>query len=220
MHSFDGFFDSTCSSRKASTSSNQLPQCPNVPDCGFQKPHSLVLLSCLECFISEGSLCRFKYGVSPAAFLVKLRGGTCTTAESEAPDIVIHRAMYLLHSGFGQYDVFKNNCEDFALYCKTGLLIPGHGAPGSSGQVSGVFGATLAAVYSSLMANPICMVATGASLYCLSRFCNDIGVNSASIKVEVEDMVEELKEFAKVNNRLKRSTSLDEAETPLKRQKS
>ncbi|GJN04188.1 hypothetical protein PR202_ga21712 [Eleusine coracana subsp. coracana] len=97
-------------------------ECPTFPDCGFQLPDSGVILTCLDCFLRGGALHRFEYGVPPAVFLAKLRGGTCTTARADAADAAVRRAMHLLQNGFGDYDVFENNCEDFALYCKTGLL--------------------------------------------------------------------------------------------------
>ncbi|KAI3986782.1 hypothetical protein MKX01_039756, partial [Papaver californicum] len=53
------------------------------------------------------------------------RGGTCSMANSDPMEMVIYRAMYLLIKGFSNYDIFLNNCEDFALYCKTGLLTNG-----------------------------------------------------------------------------------------------
>ncbi|KAK2640414.1 hypothetical protein Ddye_028209 [Dipteronia dyeriana] len=40
---------------------------------------------------------------------------------SEILYVVCHSC--LLEKGFGEYDVLKNNCEDFAIYCKTGLLV-------------------------------------------------------------------------------------------------
>ncbi|MFS7939253.1 putative LRAT domain-containing protein [Helianthus anomalus] len=70
----------------------------------------------------DGALYGFEYGVNPTIFIAKVRGGTCTTATSYDPDTVIHQAMYPLQTGFGNYDVFQNNCEDFALCCKTGIL--------------------------------------------------------------------------------------------------
>lgn len=171
----------------------ELPACLHMPDCGFRQPQSGVVLSCLDCFLGGGSLRRFEYGISPLIFVVKLRGGTCTVANSDAPKTVIHRAMHLLHNGFGSYSLFENNCEDFALYCKTGLLIHDQTAPGRSGQVSGVACAPLAAVLSSplrwFMSSPICIAAAGAGLYCLSRYATDIGVRTDVVKAEVEDMV-------------------------------
>jgi hypothetical protein len=96
--------------------------CSSYPKCGFSKPNSGVVRSCLNCFLKEGSLHRYEYGACPFVFHAHLRGGTCTTAKSDPPAEVIQRASYLLESGFGNYNLFQNNCEDFALYCKTGLL--------------------------------------------------------------------------------------------------
>jgi len=96
--------------------------CSSYPKCGFRKPNSGVVRSCLDCFLRNESLYRYEYGVSQSVFLAHPRGGTCSTAESDPLADVIHRALYLLESGFGNYHLLQNNCEDFALYCKTGLL--------------------------------------------------------------------------------------------------
>ena len=93
------------------------------PLCGDQSKLNGVISSCLDCFLWGGELYRFEYGVNPAFFIAKARGGTCTLASSDPPEAVLHRASYLLEKGFGVYDLFKNNCEDFAIYCKTGLLV-------------------------------------------------------------------------------------------------
>nr|GEW70130.1 hypothetical protein [Tanacetum cinerariifolium] len=65
----------------------------------------------------------------------RLRSGTCTIAKSDPPQDVIHRAMYLLQNGFGNYTLVLNNCEDFALYCKTSLLGRDWTDGGNSDQV-------------------------------------------------------------------------------------
>ncbi|CAA0816644.1 NC domain-containing protein-related [Striga hermonthica] len=162
------------------------------PDCGFRRPHSGVVLSCLDCFLRGGSLYAFEYGVTPSAFLAKIRGGTCTTAPSDSPGAAIHRAMYLLSNGFGNYDVFLNNCEDFALYCKTSLLTVDRAGVGRSGQASSVIGAPLAALLSSplklLMPGPVGVAAATAGVYCASRYATDIGVRTDVVKVAVEDL--------------------------------
>ncbi|GMI98467.1 hypothetical protein like AT1G01225 [Hibiscus trionum] len=168
--------------------------CPIFPDCGFRRPNSGVVLSCLDCFIRNGSLYCFEYGVTPSVFLAKVRGGTCTTAVSDPLGTVIHRAMYLLQNGFGNYDIFQNNCEDFALYCKTGLLIMESEkvGVGRSGQASSVMGAPLAALISSplklLMPSPVGVATLTAGMYCMSRYATDIGVRSDVVKVAVEDL--------------------------------
>ncbi|GAB2291122.1 hypothetical protein Dimus_025380 [Dionaea muscipula] len=166
--------------------------CSIFPDCGFSQPNSGVVLSCLDCFLRTGSLHLFEYGVTPSVFLAKVRGGTCTISQSDPPETVIHRAMHLLKNGFGNYDVFENNCEDFALYCKTGLLILDRLGVGSSGQASSVLGAPLAALISSplklLVPSPIGVATVTAGMYCMSRYATDIGVRSDVIKVAVEDL--------------------------------
>ncbi|KAL9234567.1 hypothetical protein vseg_009425 [Gypsophila vaccaria] len=183
-------------SSESSTSSDPTrdvpPSCDTFPDCGFRQPSSGVILSCLDCFLGKGSLYLFEYGVTPSAFLAKVRGGTCTTAQSDLPGTVIHRAMYLLQNGFGNYNVFRNNCEDFALYCKTGLLIVDTEGVGRSGQASSIVGAPLAALLSTplklLMPSPVGVATVTAGMYCMSRYATDIGVRTDVIKVPVEDL--------------------------------
>ncbi|XP_077234470.1 protein LEAD-SENSITIVE 1-like [Tasmannia lanceolata] len=183
----------TDSSFGSSSFGSKLPSpCLTFPDCGFRQPNSGVVLSCLDCFLGNGSLYNFEYGVAPSVFLAKVRGGTCTTATSDLPEIVIHRAMYLLQNGFGNYDVFQNNCEDFALYCRTGLLIVENSSMGRSGQASSLIGAPLAALLSSplklFMAGPVGVATVTAGMYCVSRYATDIGVRTDVIKMPVEDM--------------------------------
>ncbi|KAH7842118.1 hypothetical protein Vadar_001663 [Vaccinium darrowii] len=96
--------------------------CPNHPRCGSRKPGSGVAFSCLDCFLGKGSLYRCEYGV-PKYRLSFGRPGTCTTAQSDPGNTVVQRANYLFENGFGQYHLVKNNCEDFALYCKTGIWV-------------------------------------------------------------------------------------------------
>ncbi|CAD6245747.1 unnamed protein product [Miscanthus lutarioriparius] len=175
-------------------------ECPTFPDCGFQLPDSGVVLTCLDCFLRGGALHRFEYGVPAAAFLAKLRGGTCTTARADPSDAAVRRAMHLLQNGFGDYDVFENNCEDFALYCKTGLLPAdddgGIGMIGRSGQAASAVGVPLAALFSTpfklLAAGPLGMAAVTAGVYCAGRYVTDIGVRKDVVKVEVEDLAAHL----------------------------
>ncbi|URE33732.1 hypothetical protein MUK42_07371 [Musa troglodytarum] len=188
--------DSINSSGSSSLSSGVPSVCPTFPDCGFHQPNSGVILSCLDCFLGNGSLYCFKYGVPPSVFLAKVRGGTCTTAESDPPETVINRAMYLLQNGFGNYDVFENNCEDFALYCKTGLLSLEELGIGRSGQASSFFGVPLAALFSTpfklLAAGPVGMATVTAGMYCAGRYITDIGVRKDVVKVAVEDLAANL----------------------------
>ncbi|KAJ3678603.1 hypothetical protein LUZ60_002406 [Juncus effusus] len=118
------------------------------------KPVEGVILSCLDCFLDGGSLYLFAYSVSKKFFYAKIRGGTCTLAPSDPLDQVIHRAQYLLDHGFGDYNLLKHNCEDFALYCKTGLAPKSPGGPAISGQAI-CFGASKMSSRGSSTANLI-----------------------------------------------------------------
>ncbi|XP_022147259.1 uncharacterized protein LOC111016255 [Momordica charantia] len=180
------------------SSSKSIPSlsCPNIlsiPHCGIRQPGSGVVLSCLDCCLGNGSLYCFDYGVSSLVLLSRVRGGTCTTAKSDRSNKVLHRAMYLLLNGFGEYDVFANNCEDFGLYCKTGVLIRDNRGVGRSGQASSVFGAPMAVMFSSplkllMSSSSVGMAVTAAGWYNCIRYANDIGVRTDVIKVEVEDL--------------------------------
>ncbi|KAK1369906.1 NC domain-containing protein-like protein [Heracleum sosnowskyi] len=146
-------------------------------NCGFRKPNSGVVLSCLSCFLQKGALYRFEYGVSKSLFFTRVRGGTCTTAASDGPHTVIHRAMYLLYNEFGD---------------KLSKL-----SGGSSGQASSIFGAPVAAfVGSSLMylmvVSPVGAVTAAAATYSTSRYSSDIGVRADVTKVAVEDVAVKL----------------------------
>ncbi|EPS62845.1 hypothetical protein M569_11945, partial [Genlisea aurea] len=180
----DQFIFSSSSSRPSSDS-----PCPR---CGDRSRADGVISSCLDCFLYGGNLYIFQYGVSPAFFIAKARGGTCTLAESDPPDVVIHRATYLLENGFGGYNLFKNNCEDFSIYCKTGLLVFTTMSVGRSGQASTIL-AALATVFSSplrfLSTGPAGLAAVGCGVYCVSRYVSDIGVRRDVMRIPVENLV-------------------------------
>ncbi|GKA93303.1 LRAT-like domain-containing protein [Tanacetum coccineum] len=187
---------STCS-HCTSWNPNIPASCLGLPHCGYHQPDSGVFISCLNCFIDTGSLYRFQYGVGKLSFVSKIRGGTCTTAKSDPPDEVIERALHLLLHGFGSYDVVKYNCEDFALYCTTGLMIRGKATTGSSGQVNFVTNApwksTLIFGVERCVSNSfgiVGMVATTLGTYSWNRYKADIGVRGDVEKVLVERVVE------------------------------
>ena len=168
----------------------------SCPTCTEPQEAHGVVISCLNCFLAGGVLYRFEYSVSPALFLAKARGGTCTLAVSDQDDIVVHRAKYLLENGFGCYNVFKNNCEDFAIYCKTGLLVVEQGRIGQSGQAVSIIGGPLAAVLSTplrlVTTNVYGMAATAVGVYCASRYATDIGMRRDVVKIQVEDLTRRL----------------------------
>lgn len=160
--------------------------------CGMEGTSNGVVLSCLDCFLVGCPLYRFEYNVDPVTFFAKARGGTCTLAKSDTAEVVLHRANYLLNNGFGLYHIFHNNCEDFAIYCKTGLLVIERNMIGRSGQAASVIGAPFAAVVSSplkfMMTSPWGFAAVTAGVYCFSRYATDIGVRQDVAKVAVEDL--------------------------------
>lgn len=168
-----------------------------------------VISSSLDSFLKAGKLYRCEYAASSALLLAK-RGGTCTTATSDATDLVIHRAKYLLNHGFGRYNLFRNNCENFAIYCKTGLLILDDATVGQSGQivsyVSGaatlglvaVAGVLIAASAPVVLGEMAVIFAAGVSteifvLSCAKRCGSDIGKKKNVLKIPVEDLVKEAK---------------------------
>ncbi|KAK4776141.1 hypothetical protein SAY87_024102 [Trapa incisa] len=131
-------------------------------------------------------------------FKLRLALAVCLTAVSDQSDIVVHRANYLLENGFGCYNVFKNNCEDFAIYCKTGLLVLDQRAIGQGGQAVSIVGGPLAAVLSTplrlVTTNVYGIAATAVGVYCMSRYAADIGsgMRRDVVKVSVEDLTRRL----------------------------
>ncbi|EOY03074.1 NC domain-containing protein-related [Theobroma cacao] len=151
-----------------------------------------VISSCLDCFLADGDLYLFQYDVSLSFFLAKARGGTCTMAASDSSEDVLHRAFFLHRNGFGVYHIFKNNCEDFAIYCKTGLLVTTRISVGRSGQATSFLAAASAIVSSPLRYLTTSfsgLAVVGFGMYCFSRLVSDIGVRRDVEKVPVERLV-------------------------------
>ncbi|KAK3200251.1 hypothetical protein Dsin_023666 [Dipteronia sinensis] len=177
------FISSSSSLSNPKISDVPCPQCCDL-NSSFNNG---VILSCIDCFLFGGKLNLFEYGVSRIYFLAKVRGGTCICATSDPPGDILNCAYFLLEKGFGEYDVFKNNCEDFAIYCKTGLLVISRSSRGGqSGQA-----ATLEATsewIQSLLTNKFSIreVMHSGVHYCYSRHTSDIGVRRDVEKVLVE----------------------------------
>ncbi|KAH7291603.1 hypothetical protein KP509_29G023700 [Ceratopteris richardii] len=145
----------------------------------------------MKCFLAGGHLYSYDYGTSAVNFLLNLRSGTCTLALSDPPEQVLNRANYLLHNGFKCYNLFKSNCEDFAMYCKTGLFVVRGNTVGGSGQAATVVGAPVALVMASplYVAGPWGMAVMSLGMYSLSRYVVDIKNRPGVRKIPVEDLV-------------------------------
>ncbi|KAH6759316.1 hypothetical protein C2S51_019551 [Perilla frutescens var. frutescens] len=189
---------SNCS---ASCSSSSGEYC-----CGFRRAENAVTMTCLDCFLKKGWLCRYKYGVSTGAFIAKVRAGTCTMAESDASEAVIHRAMYLLENGFGDYHLLRYNCEVFALYCKTERLIfytQRSSTLRSCGQATSAFIVPSTAILSAI--NVPLAVGAAVVMHTWLKYANDIGVRKVKEdnwrggvhKVRVEDLEEFRRKYSR-----------------------
>ncbi|KAJ0594295.1 putative LRAT domain, papain-like cysteine peptidase superfamily [Helianthus annuus] len=135
-------------------------------------------------FQKKGKLYRFKYEASREFLVAKLRGGTCTTARSDRPEEVIHRATYLYENGYLEYDLMNNNCEDFALYCKTGLWSNDIGYQGRSSQANMVHPTKK----EDRTENRMQRFATAIPRSCSKRENKDLGVREDVVKVPVEEL--------------------------------
>lgn len=173
-------------------SSSPTPTGTICERCGDQTKLHGVIRSCIDCFLAGGNLYIFEYAVSPSYFIAKARGGTCTLAVSDAPEDALHRAKSLLDEGFGIYSLFKNNCEDFAIYCKTGLLVETAYSIGRSGQLAS-WTAAASTVMSSplrfLTTSPTGLVVVAGTMYSISRYVADIGIRRDVVKIPVERLI-------------------------------
>ncbi|XP_058224134.1 protein LEAD-SENSITIVE 1-like [Rhododendron vialii] len=187
----DHFASGSIPGVSSSSSTRGAKTCPNChPRCG-KKSEGGVIVSCLNCFKDKGSLYRYEYGVSKTALQWHIRGGTCTTAESDPASEVIHRANYLFENGgFGNYNLIKNNCEDFARYCKTGLLVMDEEALGRSGQIADL---VRVKIFTKKMKAKFFSNTEESEKKCrrkhgMGRYAADIGVRRDVKKVPVEDL--------------------------------
>ncbi|KAI3518715.1 hypothetical protein L1887_07527 [Cichorium endivia] len=156
------------------------PSAIPCPNCNQTDTTNGIITSCLECFLSGHGLYRFEYSVSPAVFLANPRGGTCTLAASDPPEAVVKRANYLVKNGFGRYHVFKNNCIDFAIFCKTGFLLSDKKTMGPIGLAASIIGGPTEVAFSVSL--KLVKAASGVAAYSVSRHAADIGTRSEVVK--------------------------------------
>ncbi|GJR33358.1 putative endopeptidase, NLPC/P60 domain, LRAT-like domain protein [Tanacetum coccineum] len=133
---------------------------------------------------------RFKGGSDKASieFLyAKARGGTCSMAKSDPLEDVMHRATYLYENGYGKYDLTNNNCEDFALYCKTCLWSTDKESQGRSSQANTVR-PTRHAKKDKDMIESVTRIATSIPRSFSKRENKDLGHRNDVVKVPVEEL--------------------------------
>ncbi|OMO71952.1 hypothetical protein CCACVL1_18015 [Corchorus capsularis] len=100
---------------------------PPCQKCGFEfKSSAGIFKTCMDCFLEGHSLYCCTYGV-PSNWKTSLKNyrGLYSTSDSKPADEVVemaHRVFKGEDKVFGQkYDLIENNCEHFAVYCKTGV---------------------------------------------------------------------------------------------------
>jgi len=220
---------SLITSLASSSMPKQSLSCPRFPDsCVFQNGNNGVIRSCLDCFLEGGHVYRFEYGVSKAVLFAQARGGTCTLAQSDPPKTVVHRAEYLLQNGFGNYDIISKNCEDFAIYCKTGFIVKSNDS--GSGQIAAMRAARFSFTsyrYTVMLADTVLLAAGPVGVafmvvgvYSLKRYQADIGVRVDKAQVPVEYLAEYLESLIRNKpSESSKSQAKAEAEAPLTAQK-
>ncbi|KAK6946484.1 LRAT domain [Dillenia turbinata] len=99
---------------KESSSSKTCPVCQYRSDL-----HRGVIKTCLDCFLAgQDQIYWYAYGISrsvASSFPV----GSYSTRQSRPSSEVVDCASQILESGVKDYNLFFNNCEDFAHFCKT-----------------------------------------------------------------------------------------------------
>ncbi|CAH8362214.1 unnamed protein product [Eruca vesicaria subsp. sativa] len=166
------------------SSSPNYPLCLTCEEQSRFEGHK-VITSCLDCFLAGGKLRLYRYKVSKSS-LIANRGGTCTLAPSDPPEDVLFRANFHLKIDgcFGDYHLTGNNCEDFAIYCKTGILDCKKNSVGISGQVNAATAAMI-----SLAINSVTGLGTVAFIvYWRNRVAHDVSRNANSIKFPAEKL--------------------------------
>ncbi|KAK8545353.1 hypothetical protein V6N13_066639 [Hibiscus sabdariffa] len=138
--------------------SKPLPLCQK---CGNKRViNGEIAKVCVDCFLDGEKLEIFDYGVPPSEFSAR-RSGTCSLRHSKPPSEVIRTAVdFLRGESSAAYDWFYNNCEDFAVYCKTGSK--------GSAQVGEVIGAAGLVACATLLGPVTALGFAGA--FVLSKF--------------------------------------------------
>nr|XP_043628969.1 protein LEAD-SENSITIVE 1-like isoform X2 [Erigeron canadensis] len=184
------------SSSESSDHSGEYTPCLDESYCRSETvPGSGVRITCIACFVKNKKrfLYRYKYNASSKFLIAKVRAGTCTTASSDPQETVMHRVNYLYKNGYGEYHLKNNNCEDFALYCKTGLWSNDKDRQGRSSQANMVDG-YLELVEELMQGGPIDHASLIPRLAMVvpksfaKREKNDLGNRRDVVKVDVKEL--------------------------------
>ena len=89
----------------------------------------------------------------------------------------------------GSYDLFRNNCEDFAIYCKTSLAVRGFVPVGRSGQIACLFAAAgfLFSFYIPYLTSNLIRVVAGYCIYSTYRIISDTKYRWDTCIIPVEE---------------------------------
>nr|XP_048327268.1 uncharacterized protein LOC112491263 isoform X1 [Ziziphus jujuba var. spinosa] len=173
--------------RRGARSDDHHRTCTKCSDHDRSSFHGVVS-SCVDCFLSGGdNLYLFEYGVNPALVLAKFGGGT-TIAPDDPAEVVQDRASSFRkinsNDSCSHYRFIKNG-KDFAMYCKTGLVVIDNIIFSRSCPTAGVFWASIVTGFLSLQQLTAATVAaTCFVLYCIYIFGSDIGARPNVIKVD------------------------------------
>ncbi|KAG4135713.1 hypothetical protein ERO13_D08G233650v2 [Gossypium hirsutum] len=114
----------------------KLGELPGCHKCGDKRvENGEIAKVCIDCFLDGGMIQIFDYGVPLLEFIARKRVISIATDLLERND-------------FGPYDMFTNNSQHFAVYCKTGFAtsfqIEGHIPAGmlAGAAVVATFGVT------------------------------------------------------------------------------
>lgn len=124
--------------------------------------------------------------------------------ESESKSMKMSR-LKSKKTGFGAYHLFRNNCEDFAIYCKTGYLVTELIPVARSGQVACILAAFNFVIFLQLPcmtgSATFCRVAAGYCIYSICRVMADTKCRWDACRVPVEKLADGFDKLGSANSK-------------------
>ncbi|KAG6553389.1 hypothetical protein Mapa_005124 [Marchantia paleacea] len=81
-----------------------------------------IIKTCIPCFMEGRNLHKYGYGNRSYSAWTFDGGSTTTLERDSSVDAILKRGNECLrNNNFGEFELQYNNCEDFAVYCSTGL---------------------------------------------------------------------------------------------------